>query len=200
MTFEHVAFSYGEKAVFRDLSLTLPETGVWALTGPSGCGKTTLLRLIAGLERPHGGRIAGLGGKKIAYMFQEDRLLPWLTAGENIAAVWGKANADARDAKERGTGDRVADFWLDLVGVPDGMPGGMSGGMRRRVALARALAFNGDILLLDEPFTGVDEARKFGLIEQIRELYKERLIVLVTHEEEELRRFQAERIDLQRFV
>jgi ABC-type nitrate/sulfonate/bicarbonate transport system ATPase subunit len=140
-------FSYGEKRIFDGLSLELPD-GVCCMEGASGRGKTTLLRLIAGLEKPSGGTISGVP-EKIAFMFQEDRLLPWLSAEANIAAVLPKSRAE--EVKK----------WLCAVELENeaaALPENLSGGQRRRVALARALAFGGDLLILDEPFEGLDPA------------------------------------------
>ena len=139
---EDVSFSYPGKPVFSHLNLTLPDTGTAALMAPSGYGKTTLLRLLAGLETPASGRITGLENRKTAFLFQEDRLLPWLTAEKNIALV--------------SSAERAA-YWLEKMEIDGGQyPREMSGGMQRRVALARAMAFGGDVLLLDEPFKGLD--------------------------------------------
>ena len=137
-------FVYGEKQIFDGLSLSLGETT--CITGPSGCGKTTLLKLLAGLEKPQSGTITGVP-RRVSFMFQEDRLLPWCTARENVAAVLPPHRADK------------AGFWLrqvELMDQPDSYPANMSGGQRRRVALARALAFDGGLLILDEPFKGFD--------------------------------------------
>ncbi|MCL1974942.1 MAG: ATP-binding cassette domain-containing protein, partial [Firmicutes bacterium] len=143
------------------------------LSGPSGCGKTSLLLLLAGLLRPQAGKIQGLENKRLSMLFQEDRLLPWLSAAENVALV-----LPANQAKE-------ALFWLELVELAqekEQLPGELSGGMRRRVALARALAYNGDILLLDEPTNGLDNDLTHRILERIEELYAERLIITVSHD------------------
>ena len=93
---EHLSLSFGSREVLRDFSLAVPDRGVTALRGPSGCGKTTLLRCLAGLERPQGGRISGITPRETAFLFQENRLLPWRTAGQHITDVlprarWGEA-------------------------------------------------------------------------------------------------------------
>lgn len=102
------------------------------------------------MEKPDKGRLTGLEGKRTAMLFQEDRLLPWLSVLENVAVVLEGPDARARAAD-----------WLELVGLADAAhkrPAALSGGMRRRAALARAQAVQPDVLLLDEPFSGVDEA------------------------------------------
>ncbi|MDY3280165.1 MAG: ATP-binding cassette domain-containing protein, partial [Eubacteriales bacterium] len=117
---------YPGKEVIRGLSLTLPEKGAVALMAPSGFGKTTLLRTLAGLTPLLSGRMTGLDGLQVAFLFQEDRLLPWATARQNVALA--------------GDGE-TADYWLAQMEIsqPDAWPREMSGGMQRRVALARAL-------------------------------------------------------------
>ena len=166
----HIDAGYPDKKVFRDFSLTLPDTGAVALMAPSGFGKTTLLRLLAGLLKPEKGEITGLNFQKTAFLFQEDRLLPWLTADKNVALV-----SDSEKAR----------FWLKQMEIQETQkfPHELSGGMQRRVALARALAFQGDLLLLDEPFKGLDEDLRARIAGRIRDQAK--LTVLSIHDREE---------------
>ena len=149
--------SFGEKRVLDSFSLTLPGEGITALAGPSGCGKTTLLRTLAGLERPAGGTFS-LPGEAVL-LFQEDRLFPWRRTGEQIADVLPRARRQ-----------EVGKFLslVELEGEEDRPIQVLSGGMRRRLALARALACGGGICLLDEPFTGVDLARAERILGRIR--------------------------------
>jgi len=159
ISFQNVGLAYADKHVLTDFTLHLPRDGITCLHGPSGCRKTTLLRLLAGLIAPDSGTITGLP-KKPALLFQEDRLIPHLTARENIAAVLPTGRADE------------ADDWLAKVGLAADAhlrPRELSGGMRRRVALARTLAYSGDFLLLDEPFTGLDQTRTAQMAALIRE-------------------------------
>jgi len=170
---EHLRFSYGERTVLRDLSLTVPDGGVTALSGPSGCGKTTLLRLLAGLERSQGGSIAGVDPKKTAMLFQEDRLFPGRTASQQLT--------DILPRPRRGE----AGCWLALAGLEGEErthPEDMSGGMRRRLALARVLALGGEVYLLDEPFAGVDLGRARVLMDFLNTL--EVPVVVTTHQRE----------------
>lgn len=168
---EHLSLSFGSREVLRDFSLAVPDQGVTALRGPSGCGKTTLLRCLAGLERPQGGRISGIAPRETAFLFQENRLLPWRTAGQHITDVLPRARwGEAAD-------------WLalaELEGEERAYPASLSGGMGRRLALARCLALGGRLYLLDEPFTGVDPERAARIMGRIRALNTP--VLLVSHE------------------
>ena len=166
----HVSKAFNGRQVIDNFSLDLPEHGVLGLYGPSGCGKTTLLRLLAGLERPDTGSIEGIDGLKVSMVFQEDRLLPWLTALENIALIL----PDRTIARE----------WLVKVRLTDcgsQYPAELSGGMKRRLVLARALAHSSELLMLDEPFTGMDDELKAAMLDLIREDAQKRPTVLVSH-------------------
>lgn len=172
MQIENLRFSYGNKEIFNGFNHTFES--VTCITGPSGCGKTTLLRLIAGLEKPRGGRIVGAPARP-AMLFQEDRLLPWLTARQNVAAVL--------PGTERGS---AAD-WLaktELADFMDALPENLSGGQKRRVALARALCYGGDLLILDEPFKGFDPALTKRMAALIRA--QEIPVVAAVHSPEEM--------------
>lgn len=171
--FKHVTCTYGEKTPIRDLTLALPDAGVIGVFGASGSGKTTLLRLLAGRIRPASGMVTGLAGKRVSMVFQEDRLLPWRTALENVALVREGSEADARDLLSA----------LGLSAEADQMPAALSGGMQRRVALARALNFGGDVLLLDEPFKGLDAALCMEAIAVVRGRFP--LTVIATHDRAE---------------
>ena len=165
-----VTAGYPGKTVLRDLTLSLPEQGAVAVMAPSGYGKTTLLRVLAGLLKPQSGTISGLENKKIAFLFQEDRLLSWFNAEKNVKIV-----SDTEKAQ----------FWLRAMEIddPGQYPREMSGGMQRRVALARAMAFGGDVLLLDEPFKGLDDALRARIAAHIRDRFP--LTMLSVHDQEE---------------
>ena len=170
---EGLSLAYGDKRVLEDFSLSLPDRGVTALSGPSGCGKTTLLRVLAGLQRPDAGCLTGLDPARTVLLFQENRLLPWRTVEQHIADVLPRAR--------RGEAGR----WLALVeleGEEHARPSALSGGMGRRLALARALACGGGLYLLDEPFTGVDAARAARILERVRALGVP--VLLSSHEAE----------------
>lgn len=150
LSLQNVCFDY-EHPVIQDLSLTLPEGGRTAVMGASGLGKTTLLHLMAGLLKPQSGLVDGIPPQGVSVVFQEPRLLPWLTVRQNLAVAAPNTAAARRDSL-------LAD--LGLASWQDAMPAALSGGMAQRVSLARALAFGSPLLLLDEPFAGLDADTK----------------------------------------
>ena len=168
--------SYGEKRVLDRFSLDLPEEGVTALSGPSGCGKTTLLRVLAGLERPSSGAVEGLAAERAVLLFQENRLFPWRTAAQHITDVLPRPDPAA------------AERWLAAAGLEGeggSYPAALSGGMARRLSLVRALALaevRRGWLLLDEPFAGVDPPRAARILDRLAGLDAPAL--LVSHGEE----------------
>lgn len=173
MKLEHVFKSFDEKEVLRDVSLSFPEGKISCLFGPSGRGKTTILRLLAGLERPDSGVVEGVGDRRVSTVFQEDRLLPFCTAERNISVA--APNVDAHS-------------WLDRVGLgadSDKYPAQLSGGMCRRVALARAFAYDGEVYLLDEPFQGLDHDTKLSMMNLAQKYLSGKTTLLITHDLEE---------------
>ena len=167
----NLSVAYGGVSVLSDCSLTVARGEHAALMGPSGCGKTTLLRCIAGLRKPDAGSAVAEG--RVSAVFQEPRLFPWLTAAQNIALV--------------SPGD--TDRWLRPLGLAeaaDRYPAELSGGMRQRLSIARALAYGGDILLLDEPFKGMDAALRSQVSALIRREWAGKTLLLVTHEQSDL--------------
>ena len=168
---KELTISFGGKAVLDRFSLNIPGRGVTALSGPSGCGKTTLLRVLAGLERPQGGAIEGISPGETAILFQDDRLLPWRTVEQHLTDVlprerWGEVPALLALAELEGEGKQS--------------PAALSGGMGRRLALARCLALPARLYLLDEPFAGVDLPRALRILERLRALPAP--VLLVSHE------------------
>lgn len=166
-----VTLRYGDKLVLDHFSLEIPADGLTALAGPSGCGKTTLLRVAAGLAAPESGTVSGVDPARTAFLFQEDRLLPWRTVGQQIADVLPRGR--------RGETGRWLAF-AELGGEEGAYPSALSGGMARRLALARCVALGGGLLLLDEPFAGVDQERTARMLERLRGL--DVPIVLATHQ------------------
>ena len=177
--------SYGETVVFRNFSARLPLGETTVITGVSGGGKTTLLRLILGLETPDGGEIAGVPARRAA-VFQEDRLCPQLTALENVLLTAGrKKEREARDILARlGLGESLA--------VPAAE---LSGGMRR-CALARSLCAEFDLLVLDEPFKGLDEANRRAAMDAVCAVSDDKTVLLVTHDAAEAEFFGGNRLSV----
>lgn len=177
--------AYGDKIVFDNFSLSLPNTGVYAINAPSGYGKTTLLRLIAGLEKPDAGEIILPENAEISVVFQEDRLLSSLDVRGNVAVVLENAAENRRNADE----------CLERCGlsdVADKPVSSLSGGMKRRVAIARAIAFGGNILLLDEPFKGLDSDTKREVADFVFEKKQNRLTIVITHDSSETEAYADE--------
>jgi iron(III) transport system ATP-binding protein len=186
--------SYGTELVVEGLSLSVREGEILTLLGPSGCGKTTTLRLIAGLERPDGGTVR-LNGESmsgssfvapedrgVGVVFQEFALFPHLTARENIA--FGLKDEPDDEVETR------VDELLELVDLPDqgdSYPDQLSGGQQQRVALARSLAPEPEILLLDEPFSNLDVDLRVEMREEVRDIIKRTGVtaISVTHDQEE---------------
>ncbi|MBV9560757.1 MAG: ABC transporter ATP-binding protein [Bradyrhizobium sp.] len=191
---EHMAKSYDHHGrivpVIADLSLTLREGEIVSIVGPSGCGKTTLLNTLCGLLVPDTGNIRWHGREvtgqpqNVGYMLQKDLLLPWRTALGNTMLgleIRGLAAAEAED-RSRALLDQ-----LGLHGFADHYPSTLSGGMRQRVALARTLVNEPDVLLLDEPFAALDFQSKLLLENDMLALVRKgrRSLLLITHDIEE---------------
>ena len=169
---KNLFLSYGDKRVLDNFSLTLPLEGITALKGPSGCGKTTLLRLIAGLEQAEGGQIRGVRPEETAFLFQENRLLPWRSVEQHLTDVMPRPDSvKARKLLKL----------VELDGEETRMPGQLSGGMGRRLALGRALALESKLLLLDEPFAGVDPERAERILARLKAMGIP--VLLVSHED-----------------
>jgi NitT/TauT family transport system ATP-binding protein len=163
------------------------------LLGPNGCGKTTLLRIIGGLEPASRGRVTLDGdevlvaqrhARRVGVVFQEDRLLPWRTLRDNVALVLEPLGLGVAERRE--TADRYLHL-AGLAGFEDYYPGRVSGGMRQRAAIARALAIEPDLLLMDEPFGSLDAQNRRIMQNEVRRIWREtgRTIVFVTHAIEE---------------
>ena len=184
------SFAGGEVAALEEISLLFPRGSFTVVLGKSGSGKTTLLRLLAGLERPTEGRILispslshGGPGPALGLVFQEPRLMPWLTVEENIAfSLKGKFPREAIEAKAASILSLLA-----LEGFRQAYPDQISGGMAQRVALGRTLAFDPEVVLMDEPLGALDYFTRRRLQGEIAQLHDRtgKTFILVTHDVEE---------------
>jgi NitT/TauT family transport system ATP-binding protein len=195
---DNVSFAYGEgDTILRRVALEVPEGQFLTLLGPSGSGKSTLLRLIAGLEAPTDGRLAWQGatitgpGIDRAVVFQNYSLFPWLKVEDNVALAVAKAHPKLSRAERRQRLDRARDY-LGRVGLADAAgkyPFQLSGGMQQRAAIARALALEAPVLLMDEPFGALDPINRGKLQDLLLEVWQStsprRTIVFVTHDVDE---------------
>lgn len=181
---EHVSKAYGEKQLFADFSHRFSSGRIHCVMGASGCGKTTLLRMIAGLERADAGRIVMPIQTKISAVFQEDRLIENLSAEKNVllTARRGFTHSDARALLDE----------LELGAWAQNRVCRLSGGMKRRVALARALAVDFNLLLLDEPFTGLDGDTAKRTMDALLRHAAGRTVICVTHDMEAAAHLGAE--------
>jgi NitT/TauT family transport system ATP-binding protein len=173
------AFEDGSVAL-DGVNLDAAAGSVAVLVGPSGCGKTTLLRMVAGLDRPTRGTVTVEGDAAVAIAFQEPRLLPWRSTVRNVALPLELRGVGRRERLAR------AREMLGLVGLGDAhrkLPGQLSGGMRMRAAIARALVTRPQVLLLDEPFGALDEITRHVLDDLVLAIRAElgMTVVLVTH-------------------
>lgn len=176
MKIQHLCKSFDGKIVLDHVSLTLESGGTACLMAPSGRGKTTLLRCIAGLEAPDSGQITDLP-ERIAYVFQEDRLCDGFSAVDNIRLVTGKALGEGEIRRHLEE--------LGLAGSLDQPVRELSGGMRRRVVISRAVCFGADLLLLDEPFKGLDDEARQQTADYILRHRGAAAILCVTHDRED---------------
>lgn len=170
----NISKRFKDKSILEDVSLNIPEKGILVISGPSGEGKTTLLKIMAGLIKPDSGHIEGFTDTRIAFVFQEDRLLPWFDLLSNIKCVLKGENTEDR-----------AMYWLEKMYLKDSYnkyPNELSGGMKRRAALARAFAYSGDLYILDEPYKELDLELKEKIIYTTKEECKDKMLIVVTHD------------------
>ncbi|HEY2972006.1 MAG TPA: ABC transporter ATP-binding protein [Pyrinomonadaceae bacterium] len=178
---EEASVTFGSVEVFRQLSLEISRGEFVAVVGPSGCGKTTLLNLFSGFLKPSLGSVMCSG--RVRMVYQHDSLFPWQTAAQNIAL-------GLRDLSSEAERERQLKEMLRLINLEEfagHYPHQLSGGMRQRVELARALAGDTDILLLDEPFSSLDYLTRLRMRRELARMLEElpRTVVLVTHDIEE---------------
>ncbi len=180
---KNVSKSFGSKKVLQNLNLTIEPGKISCIMAPSGAGKTTLLRILMGLEEADSGCITGLEGKRFSAVFQDERLCEYMTAVENIRLVTPGLDAGSvvQEMDRLGLGDCCAQPVSQL-----------SGGMRRRVSILRALLAAYDVLCLDEPFKGLDDARKEQTLAYVKQKAAGRTVLFVTHDEKEALALGAE--------
>ncbi len=178
--------SFDEKVVLKDLCVSFPYGETSCLMGKSGCGKSTLLNIIMGLLRADSGEISGVP-EKISAVFQEDRLCEAFSAYTNI-------RLSCPDDKK----DEIIPT-LRLLGLGDSIDkkvSTLSGGMKRRVAIIRAILSDWDLLIMDEPFKGLDENTRMDVINFVREKVAGKTVIMVTHDEEDIKDIQGRKTDL----
>ena len=174
---ENISVRFDGKPVLSDCSLSLGGGERLAIMGPSGCGKTTLLRVALSLQPPDTGSVSADVGRSAA-VFQEPRLLPWRTAAENVNVVLSdtpETMPEALSMLER----------VELSDAGEKYPSELSGGMQQRVSIARALAYRPDLLVLDEPFRGLDEELRGRIVSLLSASLPSASLLLATHSEEE---------------
>ena len=183
LNLQNIRKQYNNIEIYQNFNLAIKEGIITCIMGPSGCGKTTLLNMIGGLIKPDGGRMEGFDGKRFSYVFQETRLLPWKTVEDNLDFVLDHSlSKEERKAQTNGL--------LKMVHMEEFAqyyPAQLSGGMAQRVSIARAFAIPSDIILMDEPFSGIDISLKKTMLQRFLEIWKNdpRTIIYVTHDVDE---------------
>lgn len=167
-----ISKSFAGKAVLEDFSAVIKGGEVNCILGASGSGKTTIGRIICSLETPDGGVVEGIEGRRLSVVFQEDRLCDGISSLSNVRFVSGASVPDIERA------------FLDtgLKGVEGQVAGTLSGGQRRRVALVRAVLADCDVLLMDEPFKGLDGKTKERVMKWVKGMTAGKTVILITHD------------------
>lgn len=181
---DNVSKSYGEQVVLKKLTVRFPEEKISCIMGPSGCGKTTLMRILLGLERADEGRVEGVPYGKISAVFQEDRLCENVSAIRNLKLVSEKDEAELRREMEA---LRLGEAFGKSVRE-------LSGGMKRRVAILRALLAPCGCIMMDEPLKGLDEETKIVTAGYIRKNAKEKTLIVITHDRQDLELLGADKL------
>lgn len=183
LTLKKIGKKYDGIEIYKDFDLTLNEGIITCIMGPSGCGKTTLLNMIGGLNPPDSGLMEGFEGKRFSYVFQETRLLPWKTVEGNLDFV---LDHNLTKEERKAQIDKLLKM-VKMEAFANYYPSQLSGGMAQRVSIARAFAVSSDIILMDEPFSGIDINLKQAMLQHFLEIWKNdrRTILYVTHDVDE---------------
>ena len=176
---------FNSKVIFDNQSFNFPDGKITYIMGESGCGKTTLLRIIAGLDKKFSGTVEPTD-YKISYVFQEPRLFPNLTVADNISIVSDNSPF---------TVEKVLSL-VELENEANSFPSTLSGGMKMRIALARAIYNNGDIFIMDEPFSALDDELKSRILPKIFEALRNKTVIIVSHNPGEASMYADEIIKL----
>lgn len=192
MQARRIVFSYGASRIIDRVSFTAVKDEFISIIGPSGCGKSTLLRILAGLTKPSSGEVLFQGKHVdrpmdgISFVFQDFALLPWLTNVENIKVGLSRSRISGNE-KDKKAMSLIKMFGLS--GFEDSYPNVLSGGMRQRVGIARAIASNPKVLLMDEPFSSLDaltaDVLRKDVVELLRDKGRPDSVIMVTHNVEE---------------
>ena len=180
---ENLNKKYEDKVIFKDFDIEFEKNKINIILGKSGCGKTTLLKIITDIIPYESGNIKGIDSDKLSFVFQEDRLIDWITVEENIKLILRKDYTKTQ-------ADKICSKYLELVDVvdyKDYYPQKLSGGMRQRVNIARAFAKQSEIIIMDEPFKSIDIKNKNDIMKLLKEIIQNenRTVLLVTHDIEE---------------
>ncbi len=183
ISIKDISKSYGEKEVLNGFSMDISKGQTICLMGKSGCGKTTLINIILGLEKADGGTVSGVPSKT-AVVFQEDRLFENYTTLSNIKAVSNKETAESLIEA------------MGLQGSEKQPVSKLSGGMKRRVAIARCLAFDADFVVMDEPFKGLDDKTKQSVMNYVKKRLEGKTALIVSHDINEAKALGAELVTM----
>lgn len=179
---------FGNNQILKDYNVTFAEGKINCIMGASGIGKTTLIHILMGLLKPDSGNIQGIQGKHISAVFQEDRFIEHWDAVKNVMLVCSREQTE----------ENVKDHFrrVGLTEYENKLVKALSGGMRRRVAIVRAILADYDLIIMDEPFKGLDEALKKQVIEYVRNETLGKTVILVTHDKDEIETLQGDLIRL----
>lgn len=180
---KNIKKAFNNKIILTDINLMFPDNSISCIVGPSGCGKTTLLNIILGLLKADDGDIKGLEGRSMAAVFQEDRLCEGFTVYANIKLVCNPRCSEEliyENLKQ-----------VDLIDAALKKVSQLSGGMKRRVAIVRAVMANSDIIVMDEPFKGLDEKTKKNVIDYVKRNSKDKIVIITTHNLDEIEMLEA---------